>query len=123
LVRLLLPLHEDADALVRPEPEAAAEAATVQQPGIEVIEKPFELDVLVRRVRAALESGRQTAATRDRGAWWRCFADVTRSGWLKRSMSFVADPTPLHNLGPETTGLVLALHAQAVVEQAISWRR
>jgi DNA-binding response OmpR family regulator len=43
-------------------------AGTSLPPGIDMIDKPFELNVLVRRVRAALEAGRRTAATRDREA-------------------------------------------------------
>jgi PAS domain S-box-containing protein len=42
-------------------------AATALPPGIEVLDKPFKLDVLVRRVRAALEAGRRTTAARARG--------------------------------------------------------
>jgi CheY-like chemotaxis protein len=36
--------------------------------GVEVIDKPFELDVLVRRVRTVLEAGQRTAADRHPGA-------------------------------------------------------
>jgi CheY-like chemotaxis protein len=35
-------------------------AGTSLPPGIEVIDKPFELDILVRRVRTALEAGRRS---------------------------------------------------------------
>jgi CheY-like chemotaxis protein len=43
-------------------------AGTQLPPGIDVIDKPFELDVLVRRVRAILQASRQTATSRDRGS-------------------------------------------------------
>jgi PAS domain S-box-containing protein len=43
-------------------------AGTSLPPGIDMIDKPFELDILVRRVRMALEVGRRTAAVRHRGA-------------------------------------------------------
>jgi PAS domain S-box-containing protein len=39
-------------------------AGTSLPPGIDMIDKPFELDILVRRVRAALEAAQQTAADR-----------------------------------------------------------
>ena len=35
-------------------------AGTSLPPGIDMIDKPFELDVLVRRVRTALEAGRRS---------------------------------------------------------------
>src|SRR5215212_3910226 len=43
-------------------------AGTSLPPGIDTIDKPFELDVLVRRVRTALKVGQRTAADRHRGA-------------------------------------------------------
>ena len=43
-------------------------AGTSLPPGIDMIDKPFELDVLVRRVRMALEVGQRTTAGRHRGA-------------------------------------------------------
>jgi CheY-like chemotaxis protein len=43
-------------------------AGTSLPPGIDMIDKPFELDVLVRRVRMALEVGQRTGADRHRGA-------------------------------------------------------
>jgi CheY-like chemotaxis protein len=43
-------------------------AGTSLPPGIDVIDKPFELDVLVRRVQTALEVVQRTAAGRHRGA-------------------------------------------------------
>jgi CheY-like chemotaxis protein len=42
-------------------------AGTSLPPGIDMIDKPFELDVLVRRVRAALEAGRR-GSDRNHGA-------------------------------------------------------
>jgi DNA-binding response OmpR family regulator len=43
-------------------------AGTSLPPGIDIIDKPFELDSLVRRVRTALEVGQRTAANKHRGA-------------------------------------------------------
>ena len=43
-------------------------AGTSLPPGIDMIDKPFELDILVRRVRTALEVGQRTAPDRHRGA-------------------------------------------------------
>jgi hypothetical protein len=53
-------------------------AGTSLPPGIDLIDKPFELDVLVRRVRTALEVGQRTAADRHRGAWRAVFARVVQ---------------------------------------------
>ncbi|WP_236038934.1 PAS domain S-box protein [Belnapia arida] len=43
-------------------------AGTSLPPGIDMMDKPFELDALVRRVRTALEVGQRTTADRHRGA-------------------------------------------------------
>ena len=43
-------------------------AGTSLPPGIDMIDKPFELDALVRRVRMALEVDRRTGAGRHPGA-------------------------------------------------------
>jgi FixJ family two-component response regulator len=43
-------------------------AGTSLPPGIDMMDKPFELDDLVRRVRTALEVAQRAAADRHRGA-------------------------------------------------------